>query len=433
MASGKITKRSVDALDVTGRTEFLWDDELSGFGIRMTSSGAKSYIYQYRTGGREAAKRRYTIGKHGSPWTPKTARDEAERLALLVGQGIDPATADSERRRQAVELAFSSYVTTFVDGYLKSRWKDWKLGKSMLERQAVPILKSKPLPLIKRSDVVAILDPLLDRPAVARLMHATLRKLFKWAVSRGDIERSPIENMEAPAIPAARDRVLRDDELAIVWEAAGALGWPFGPIYHLLIGTGQRREEVAAMSWEELDRATVTWTLPAGRAKNGQTHIVPLNTGAVSTIDAVARALSKAGDGEEVKWPTRGLVFTTTGKTAVSGHSRAKARLDDNITTILKKHSADGRSSPVFSAWRVHDLRRTVATGLQRLGIRFEVTEAVLNHVSGSKSGVAGVYQRHDWADEKRSALDAWGRHIDALVRPADSTNVVALPLAQAS
>ena len=430
MATGKVTLQTIKSMAKTDRTEFLWDNEVAGFGLRMTSTGAKSYVYQYRMGGREAAKRRYTIGKHGSPWTPDLARTEAKRLGLLVGQGIDPAGADRERRRQAVDLAFSSYVDAFVKGYLKSHWKDWAQGESLLSRYAVPVLKGTPLPLIKRSDVLAVLDPLSDRPSVARLMHATLRKLFKWAVSRGDLERSPIESMEAPAGPASRDRVLDDGELALIWEASDALGYPFGPMYRLLIVTGQRREEVAALEWSELDQGTATWTLPASRAKNGKAHIVPLNQLAVAELDALAQAaLNPEGTSKEsTKWPRRGFAFTTTGKTIVSGYSRGKARIDRQVTDILAKQAtAAGREPDALPAWRVHDFRRTVATGLQRLGIRFEVTEAVLNHVSGSRSGVAGVYQRHDWKEEKRTALDAWGRHVAGLLAPAVSRNVVEL------
>ena len=430
MATGKISKRSVDALAITGKTEFLWDDELSGFGLRVTSNGAKSYVYQYRMGGREAIKTRYTIGKHGSPWTPDLARTEAKRLALMVGQGIDPAGADKERRRQAVDLAFAPYVDLFVDGYLKSHWKDWQQGKSLLEREAVPVLQRTPLPLIKRSDVVAVLDRLADRPARAKMMHATLRKLLKWAVSRGDLERSPIEEMDAPTGPAARDRVLHDSEMATIWRASGGMGYPFGPMYRLLIVTGQRREEIAGLDWRELDRDAATWTLPAARAKNGKAHIVPLNALALVEIDSLAETLSgAANDGsEEVTWPRRGLVFTTTGKTSVSGHSRGKARLDRDIARLLETEAAhDGAEYHEFAPWRIHDFRRTAATGFQRLGVRFEVTEAVLNHVSGSRSGVAGVYQRHDWKEEKRTALDAWGRHIEGLIVPADRSNVAVL------
>ena len=429
MATGKIAKRSVDGLVKTDRTEFLWDEELSGFGLRVTSNGAKSYVYQYRMGGREAVKKRHTIGQHGSPWTPDTARTEAKRLALLVGQGIDPADADRERRRQAVDLAFEPYAGLFVDGYLRSHWKNWEQGRSLLGREAVPVLQRTPLPLIKRSDVVAVLDRLADRPAVARLMHATLRKLFKWAVSRGDIERSPIEEMEAPSGPAPRDRVLSDTELVVIWRASASLGYPYGPLYRLLIATGQRREEVAALEWSELDRASATWTLPADRAKNGKAHLVPLSGLAIGEIDGLATMGGGAGT-VEVKWPRRGLVFTTTGETAVSGHSRGKARLDRDVARLLAEEAMlDGDEFYPMAKWRVHDFRRTVATGLQRLGVRFEVTEAVLNHVSGSRGGVAGVYQRHDWKEEKRDAMDAWGRGVERILASqpmVDRSNVKA-------
>ncbi|WP_277968211.1 tyrosine-type recombinase/integrase [Sphingomonas echinoides] len=427
MATGKITKRSVDAMAKSERTEFLWDDELSGFGLRMTSNNAKSYVYQYRMGGREAVKKRYTIGKHGSPWTPDLARAEAKRLALLVGQGIDPAGVDKERRRQAVDLAFASYVGLFVDGYLKSHWKDWQQGKSLLEREAVPVLLRTPLPLIKRSDVVAVLDRLTDRPAVAKLMHATLRKMLKWAVSRGDLERSPIEEMDAPTGPAARDRVLEDSELATIWRASLGMGYPFGPMYRLLIVTGQRREEIAGLDWRELNRDSETWTLPAARAKNGKAHIVPLNALAIAELDSLAVLLAPAtaNDGGEVAWPQRGLVFTTTGKTSVSGHSRGKSRLDRDVALLLKAEAEhDSTEYHPMPDWRIHDFRRTAATGFQRLGVRFEVTEAVLNHISGARSGVAGVYQRHDWKEEKRTALDVWGRHVSGLIVVADQSNV---------
>jgi integrase len=434
MATGKVTKRTVDTIEKTDRTEFLWDDELRGFGLRVTSNGAKSYVYQYRLGGREAPKKRATIGKHGSPWTPTSARKEAERLAQLVGQGIDPAEHDRERRRQAVDLAFSTYAKLFVDGHLKTAWKDWEIGDRLLTAEAVPVLKAKALPAIKRSDIAAVLDRMNDRPAAARLAHATLRKLFKWAEGRGDLDRSPMDGMKAPAGVAARDRVLSDNDLALVWRGAGTLGYPFAPLFQLLIVTGQRREEVSGLAWSELDRASATWSLPANRAKNGQAHIVPLSPAAMEVIDNLARTLTVTSDdaaADPVKWPRKGLVFTTTGTTPVSGYSKGKTRLDTAIVAVAAHDAAAGARPEAVEAWRVHDLRRTMATGFQRLGVRFEVTEAVLNHVSGAKSGVAGVYQRHDWKDEKRTALDAWGRHVMALTDQPDRTNVVDLRATQ--
>jgi len=427
MATGKITLSAVKAMVKTERTEFLWDSDLAGFGLRMTANGAKSYIYQYRMGGREAVKKRHTIGKHGSPWTPDTARTEAKRLALMVGQGIDPALADKERRRQAVDLAFSAYVTAFVDGYLKTRWKDWALGESMLKRHAMPILKGTPVPTIKRSHIAEVLDRLADRPASAKLMHATLRKLFNWSVNRGDIERSPMEGMEAPEGAQARERVLNDDELTEAWKATKKLNPTFGALFRLLMITGQRREEVTGLDWAELDRASATWTLPSSRAKNDKAHIVPLSDLAITEIDEIARKL--APDAEEIKWPKAGLLFTTTGTTVVSGHSKAKLRLDAEINAARAERAekAGEETHQPMPQWRLHDLRRTFATGMQRLGIRFEVTEAALNHISGSRSGVAGVYQRHDWKEEKRVALDAWARHISAALAPSDDTNVAKL------
>jgi integrase len=398
MPTARITKQAVDALQTSLKEMFLWDDQLRGFGLRSTPNGTKSYVFQYRMGGREAPSRRYTIGRHGSPWTPQSARKEAERISMLVAQKVDPVQADHERRRQAVDLAFEVYVETFIDLYLKKRWKKWPLGAGVLRREAVTVLKRKPLPAINRSDLAAIWDRLQDRPAVARLTHATLRKLFRWALSRGDLVRSPLEGVEAPPPVPARDRVLSDDELTAVWSGAEAIKWPFEGLLKLLMLTGQRREEVAGLKWEELDRASSTWVLPAVRSKNGKPHLIPLSTPALAVFDEMAGG---------VKWPSSGLVFSTTGATPVSGFSKMKRKLDGHLATSL------GGPPP---KWRLHDLRRTVATGLQRLGVRFEVTEAVLNHSSGSRSGIAGVYQRYEWKDEKREALEQWSRHVCGLV-----------------
>lgn len=401
MSTGRITKRSVDAHNPTAGEAVLWDDELRGFGLRATSKGAKSYVLQYRMGGRESPTRRYTIGRHGSPWTPEKARKEAERLLIMVRQGIDPVQADQERRRQAVDLAFEAYAQSFVELYLKKRWKQWKLGEGLLRREVVSVLRRKPLPTIKRADLNPIWDGLRDRPSVARLTHATLRKLFRWAVSRGDIDRSPLEGVEAPPSVAARDRVLTDQELALAWHAVGNLGQPFTGFYRMLMLTGQRREEVAGMDWSELDQSESMWTIPGFRTKNGKPQLVPLSDMAVIVVGEFA--CGKA-------WPTSGLVFSTTGRTPISGFSKAKRRLDEIMCDRAKGHYE-------IPPWRAHDIRRTVATGLQRLGVRFEVTEAILNHVSGSKAGVAGVYQRHDWKPEKREALNAWAGLVERIIQ----------------
>jgi integrase len=405
MPTGKITKRSVDAISAASGDTFLWDVDLKGFGLKVTAKGAKTYLLQYRMGGRECPTRRYTIGPHGSPWTPESARQRAQELLLLVRRGIDPAEAERTQRQASVELAFDRYVDLFIERYAKrEQRRSWKQAQQTLKLHAVPRLRSKPLPAIERREIAFLLEDLAaDRPATARYLHATLRKLFRWAVARGDLEHSPMGEMSAPAPAAVRDRVLNDVELVEIWKGTERLGFPFGPIFRLLIATGQRREEVGAMSWREIDLPRRTWTVPAARSKNGMAHVVPLNDLALTEL----RPLAEITD--------QGFVFSTTGKTPPSGWSKAKSRLDGLSSA---QNGADGETKP----WRTHDLRRTLATGLQRLGVRFEVTEAVLNHVSGARSGVAGVYQRHNWAAEKRDALNAWGQALERLLTHPGST-----------
>jgi integrase len=402
MATGKITKRTLDALQAGEVEGFLWDEDLKGFGLRTTSSGSASYVLQYRMGGRESKTRRYTIGGHGSPWTPATARAEAGRLLLLVGQGIDPVEADKQRRREAVDLAFSNYADHFGKACKGRGWKT--LVQRSLRLHVKPVLRDKPLPTITRADVVSVFDRMPDEQAANRRnVFAVLRRLFKWAVSRGDLQNSPMEGMETPPPVKPRDRWLGDAELKRIWNQAPRCHRCFGPIVRLLIVTGQRREEVTGLQWEELDRTEREWRLPGDRTKNGEPSTVPLNELAIAELDKVAK-----GD----QWPRRGRVFPTSSGAGFTAYSKGKNKLDKLI-------AEDGGDR--LPHWRLHDLRRTLATGFQRLGVRFEVTEAVLNHVGGSRSGVAGIYQRHDWRDEKRDALDIWSGHISNILGKADA------------
>ena len=402
MASGKITKRTIDALIASRSEGFLWDDGIKGFGAKITKSGAVSYILQFRMGGREARTRRCTIGSHGSPWTPTTAREEALRLSRLIGQGVDPVEVEKQRRREAVDLAFDNYAERFERACVGRGWK--LLVARSLRIHSMPVLKSKPLPKITRADIVAVFDRMPgNQVANRRNVFAVLRRLFRWAVSRGDIDRSPMEGMETPPAVKARDRWLSDEELAMVWKHAPQTHTCFGPIVRLLIVTGQRREEVSSLAWEELDQAERMWILPGDRAKNGEPNRVPLNSLAVSVLEAVAG---------KPNWPRRGKVFATSTGGGFTGYHKGKEKLDRLI-------AEDGGEA--IQPWRLHDLRRTLATGFQRLGVRFEVTEAVLNHVGGSRAGVAGIYQRHDWKAEKREAINLWNDHVAAALERLES------------
>jgi integrase len=265
-----------------------------------------------------------------------------------------------------------------------------------------PALRAKPLTEIGRADIVAVFDRMPEgQVANRRNVFAVLRRLFRWAISRGDIERSPMDGMETPPAVKARDRWLSDQELGRIWVHAPKTHRCFGPIVRLLIVTGQRREEVASLAWNELDQGERLWTLPAGRAKNGEPNRVPLNDLAIEVLD-------QAAGGET--WPRQGKVFSTASGGGFTAYDKGKKKLD----RLLELDGGDD-----VAPWRLHDLRRTLATGFQRLGVRFEVTEAVLNHVCGSRAGVAGIYQRHDWKDEKRQALNDWNDHIiQIILRP---------------
>lgn len=433
MPKAAITKRTVDAAKPGERDQFIWDTDVAGFGLKVTPAGGKVYVFQYRMArpgeaARTAAKR-YTIGKHGK-LTADQARSRARELAAMVEMGTDPRQAEldayaaieaekaahAERLRLETELAFDRAADTWLEYYeheKERRPASVREARRYIENHLKPSLGSKPLPQIGRDDLQPLFDCIPARKkATRRALFACASTFFGWAEKRGMIVGNPLAAMERPSPANARKRVLTDAELADTFRATLDCRAPFGVFFRLLILTGQRRSEVAGMEWSELDRASAVWTIPAERAKNKAAHIVPLSAPVLEELDRLAGVEGQ----EKPNWPVSGFVLTTTGENAISGISKAKLALDAAI-----EKARDGEA---LAAWRIHDLRRTLATGLQRLGVRFEVTEAVLNHVSGAKSGVAGVYQQHDWKEEKRSALDAWARHVASIVNPAPADNV---------
>lgn len=448
MAASKINKSTVDQAKPGDRDAFIWDSDIPGFGLKVTPAGGKVYVFQYRIAAPgEAARttaKRYTIGKHG-PLTPDQARKRAKELAALVTQGIDPrqreidAKAEAERKRAAeaehkrrqtdlefgriADLWLADYETTPKPRGGKRSPASVRLAKTVVDVHLRPNLAGKPMPDIGRDELEAIIDAIpAENQAMRRTVHVYASVLWNWAIRRRHATASPLLAMEKPAAPEARDRTLKDPDLLAVWNAAASLPAPFDAFVRLLILTGQRRGEVAGMMWSELDRDSTTWTIPKGRAKNDRAHIVPLAPAIVAELDRLAlKALGGKWPGKTPVWPVSGHVLTTTGKTPISGLSKAKLAVDAAIDKARKEEG----SEPV-EPWRLHDLRRTMATGLQRLGVRFEVTEAVLNHVSGAKGGVAGVYQQHDWQDEKRTALTLWADHVSGLGRKPKS-NVIKL------
>jgi integrase len=243
------------------------------------------------------------------------------------------------------------------------------------------------------------------------------------------VQSNPFADLPLSKASAKRERVLSDDEIGEIWRATSAARPPFGAIVRLLILTGQRRGEVAGMAWNEISDDLATWTMACDRTKNGVAHVVPLS--------GPARSLLKESLPDDANEAKRALVqLRASGTLALPGAvgtrfrnwSQAKQALDKAIAEVRKAAAGSDMTAAPLVPWTLHDLRRTVATGLQRLGVRLEVTESVLNHISGSRGGIAGVYQRHDWAVEKRTALDAWAAHVLAIAeRKPPVANVVTL------
>lgn len=403
---GKISHSVVEAAERSGQQYFLWDRDLKGFGVRVSPGGVKSYIVQYRMGGRGFPAKRYTIGKHGSPWTAVGARDEAKRLLSLVGLGQDPKEAEEERVHAQLHNRFEQFAAQFLELYGKREWvpRNFDNQKGYLERWIIPVLGKKAVSAIKRKDITAVLDKVpADKPSLPRNLFVLMRRIFSWAVERGELERSPVQGMKAPKPPPERHHILAHDELIALAAYAPKLGIVWGNFIHMLLLTGQRLREVAEADWSEFDRTSRVWTIPRERTKNSREQIVPLNAGAMAALDELAGV---EVDDEKQVWPAKGFVFSHKEGRPISGFSRFKRRLDRGL---LKATQIE------FKPWRLHDLRRTVATNMQQLGVRFEVTEALLNHVSITHAGVASVYHRHDWMDEKRAALDAWSAKLGEL------------------
>jgi integrase len=271
-----------------------------------------------------------------------------------------------------------------------------------MNKEIIPAWHGRRLSQIGKSDIHELLDRIVDRgaPVQANRTLAWLKGLSNWAIGRGLIEVSPCAGVKAPAVEAARDRVLNDKELRAVWQAADALEWYYRGLVQLVLLTGQRRNEVAELRWSELDIENKLWILPAARAKNSVEHAIPLSDLAVEIL----RALPRVGNSD--------YVFTISGRTPIRAHYIIKRRLDSLM-------------APDTPPWVLHDIRRTVASGMARLGVNLPVVEKLLNHVGGSFSGVAGVYQRHSFADEKRAAMTAWARHVEVLVTGETAANIV--------
>ena len=401
----KLTDAKLQGLKspATGQME-LSDSDVPGLRIRIGKSGAKTFILRKRSAGKI---RNITVGRYGPRFGLAEARRKARALVSDLEAGNAPPTP--QRRSQAT----SGTIRALLPAYLASKAHLRSHGEvtRILERYVLPVLGDRFADTVTRGEVTELVDSIAaTAPVQGRAVHAQLSAFYTWALPRLDkLAGNPCRDAGRPGKPTPRDRVLSDEELRALWFAADEAGHPWGPAVKLLMLTGARRSEVFEADRAEFDLKAKEWIVPAARAKNGALHIVPLSDVTVKLL----KAIPKVEDSAKL-FPARGNLDN-----GPSGITKAQLRLRKAVDRALEREESE--------RWTLHDIRRTVATGLQRLGIRFEVTEAVLNHVSGARGGIAGVYQRHDWKAEKRAALDAWASELDRIVRDLDSSNVVAL------
>ena len=414
----KLTDAAVSRLKPPDKgQEDHWDALTPGFGVRISHGGTRTWLVQARVLKNGAWKQtRITLGRYPA-MTLAEAREAAREAQKDAQAGKDPR-GRAKRDKAALEKESRRTWAVLAEDFLakyKGRKKPLRETTRRDYRRAllgpdVQDWSDRPVASITSEEIQDRLEVVAERaPIHANRLLAYWGKFFNWLVAKRRIEANPVKGLEKPSPEQSRERVLSDQEIPVVWQAFGAAGPAFADVLKLLLLTGQREGEIAGLRWSEVvdlngDDARIE--LPAQRTKNHTAHIIPLSPQAIEIIQSQPRF--KGGI----------YVFTTgSGKTHVKGFSKGKAKVDAAIADA-------GADLP---PWRIHDLRRNVATGLQKLGVRLEVTESVLNHVSGSRGGIIGVYQQHDWAVEKQDALAAWANHVDELLGKATGGNVVSL------
>ena len=410
----KLTEQAIaDLTCASGQKDRLvFDDALPGLAVRVSSNGAKAFLAQYTVAG---SKRRVPIGRWGAI-SLHQARTGARAILGDVARGLDPAALKTAARLEAKAAAKVDKLTLEL---LLGQWDKLSLSarRESYRREALRAMRlayaghlQQPAATLTRHDALRPLDKHVKagRTAMAGRTLAYGRACYGWALRRGMVASNPFESLPIAAGAVSRDRVLSADELAAVWRHLPGLGEPFASLMQILVLTAQRREEVGGMHWSELSADRSIWTIPKERAKNGKAHVVHL----APATQAILAAFKRVGDSD--------LVFTTTGETPVSGFTRAKDRLDAAIG-VERGSKEEPKPLP---GWRLHDLRRTAVTWMAENGVAPHVADRLLNHVTGTISGVAAVYQRGEFLAERKLALEAWAAHVTgaALTAPVQAS-----------
>ena len=391
------------------------DGLVTGLYLVVQPSGKRGFAVRYRAYGKP---RKLTLGAYPQ-LTLSAAREGAKAILLEVAEGKDPAATKREVKAATGSDAnrFEAAVRRYLTEYQKPKNRSWReaarqlglapdkaaIAEASTDREAKAIADDpqrfavvkgglvdrwghRPLDSITTDDILAELND--QARVMANRVLVTFNTMWRFFLNPKHrlATKNPVTGIERPAAEASRDRVLSDEELRAVWKASDVLGYPWGPLVQMLILTGQRRDEVARLPWSEIDGKT--WVIAPERSKNGKSHTVHLSPAAMEILASLPRMGAYA--------------FTSNGTTPVAGYTKAKERLNE--------------LAGVGAGWWFHDLRRTMATKLGEIGVPLEVTETVLNHTSGSRGGLAGVYQRSEYEPQKYRALHAWGRYVTFII-----------------
>jgi len=391
-------------------------DRQRGLVLRV-SAGAEGRISRtwaalYRIKGSNKL-RRATIGDY--PTYPLAeAREEAAHYVQSARKGIDLA-----QERQAAARAQAAKDRDTVAAVVEAFLDDWQKRpkrrggmradsyvetlRQHFDNRVLPRWRGRHIGDITRSDVNELVTEVAkEAPVLANRVLAAIKAMFGWALRQDPplVTANPAALVERPGVETARDRVLSAEELRFIWPAFGGLGYPFGPCLKLTLLTAQRRDEIAGMCWSEINEEAATWTIPAHRNKARRVHVVPLSKEALEVIKELKALKRKDVD----------FIFSTTGKTAISGFSRAKRLLDAAITKARKE-----KDLGPLARWTIHDLRRSAATEMSRLKVSRFVVGRVLNH---KDSGITGIYDRNEFLAEKQAALAQWSSYLLSIVTP---------------
>lgn len=396
--SKKLTRKDIDSFTYQGGWDVRWDSLIPGFGVRIFPSGKKSYVLSYRNEKRQ--KRLLTIAQTGKITLDQARNAALKNLATLTDK-IDPA---EEKKKRHTGRTMENISHEYIDKYVKQTNRTWKEIERIFIKDIVPVLGSKLIQDVTKHDIISLIDRVVERGSktMANRTLANVRRFFNWCIERALIETSPAEKLSKPTAEKSRDRVLSESEIIEIWNACESEGYPYGTLVQILLLTGQRRNEVSKMQWHEVDFDRNIWTLPRERTKSDRRHEIPLSNLAQDLLGAIRMQRMKGVE----------YVFTTLGSTPFSGFSVAKKRLDG----IISRNRKERNIKQDFPEWRLHDLRRTAASGMAELGAAPHIIERVLNHSSGIVSGVAAVYNRYDYRKEVGNALEEWSfylqRHI---------------------